>query len=253
MAEPKVLATIIARAGSKGLPGKHTQLLLGSPVIAYSIEAALAAERLDRVILTSDDAQVLEIAGGYDIWTVGRPDRLASDTATVDAAARFGCDRASEMFGFHADIIVILYGNIPVRPPGLIDMAVNHLLDRGGDSVQSYSPVGKWHPDWMIQLEDGDRVVLNRQRHTHRRQNLRPMFMPNGAVIAVTRRSLYRLPEHADDFHAFLGEDRRGFVHPDSDWIVDVDTPRDLCTAEAVLRLIREQADDRYAKSTLST
>jgi len=240
---PKVLAVIIARAGSKGLPKKHTRMLLGKPVISYTIEAAKASRSLDQTILTSDDPEILEIAKSYGIWAVGRPWELANDTATVDSAARFACDRASELYSFDADIVVILYGNIPIRPAGLIDMAVEHLIEHGGDSVQSYAPVGKWHPDWMITLQDGDRVVLNCEKPIYRRQDLRPMFMPTGAVLAITRESLYRKPAHAEDFHAFLGKDRRGVVHPDSDLIVDIDTRRDIFIAEAVLRSLQEHSD----------
>jgi CMP-N-acetylneuraminic acid synthetase len=237
------LGVIIARSGSKGLPGKHTRMLLGKPVIAYAIEAALKARTLDQVIVTSDDAEVCRIAREYGVWVVGRPDELANDTATVDAAARFAVDRAEELHGFNADAIALLYGNIPIRPDGLIDLAMKNLLTQGGDSVQSYSPVGKFHPDWMIRLED-DKVVLNCKKAIYRRQDLTPMFIPNGAVIAVTRESLYRQPAHAEDFHCFLGTDRRGVVHPESDLIVDIDERRDLFIAEAILRLIRENQEN---------
>lgn len=239
-----VLGVIIARGGSKGLPGKHTRILMGKPVVAYSIEAALQARTLDHVLVTSDDGEVRRIANEYGVWVAGRPSELASDSATVDSAARFGTDRAEELYGFRADVTVLLYGNIPIRPAGLIDMAVEHLLTQGGDSVQSYSPVGKWHPDWMIRLEEGDHVTLNCKKAIYRRQDLTPMFMPNGAVLAIRRSSLYRQPEHAEDFHCFLGKDRRGIVHPQSDLIVDVDERRDLFVAEAIMRFMQENQEN---------
>jgi len=237
------LGVIIARSGSKGLPGKHTKMLLGKPLVAYSIEAALQAKRLDHIIVTSDDAEVRRIASDYGVWSVGRPSELASDTAPVDAAARFGTDRAGALCGFRAEIIVLLYGNIPIRPKGLIDMSVEHLVKYGGDSAQSYAPVGKHHPDWMVRLEDGDKVVLNCKKAIYRRQDLTPMYVPTGAVLAIRRESLYRKPEHAEDFHCFLGKDRRGFVHPDSDLIVDVDGRKDLYVAEAILRMMQENQE----------
>jgi len=247
---PRILAVILARAGSKGLPGKHTRMLLGKPVIAYTIEAALASRTIDEIILTSDDPQVIEIAMGYGIRTTSRPVELASDSATVDAAARHACDQMLAKHQFQPDLIAILYGNIPIRPSGLIDLAVSHLLEKGGDSVQSYSPVGKMHPDWMVRLND-DRVVLNCDKPIYRRQDLRPMFIPNGAVIVVTRESLYRPPTGPEDFHAFLGRDRRGVVHPRSDCIVDIDEAKDLHLAEAVLRSLQEEtADETRLKKT---
>jgi len=239
-----VLGVIIARAGSTGLPGKNKRMLLGKPVIAYTIESALKSKLLDAIIVTSDDPDVREIASGYEgVWVVGRPAELATDTVPVDAAARFGCERAEELYGFHSDIVVLLYGNIPIRPDGLIDMTIEYLLTKGGDSVQTYSPVGKFHPDWMVMLEDGH-VKLNCPHHPYRRQDLRPMFMPNGAVLAIKRESLYRKPEHDKDFHAFLGKDRRGVVHPESDLIVDIDTIKDLYIAEGILRMLKEQEEN---------
>jgi len=235
-----VLGVIIARGGSKGLPNKHLLPLLDKPVVAYSVEAALDTTLVDRVILTSDDPRIRQVAETYPIWVIDRPADLAADTATVDSACRYACDQAERLHGFRADVIVLLYGNIPIRPPGLIDMAVEHLVCQGGDSVQSYTPVGKWHPDWMVRL-DGDRVILNCSKPIYRRQDLVPMFMPNGAVLAITRESLYRRPEYEGDFHAFLGKDRRGFVHPDCDLIVDIDCRRDLLLAEAILKTMQPQ------------
>ncbi|MFA5864641.1 MAG: acylneuraminate cytidylyltransferase family protein [Phycisphaerae bacterium] len=239
------LGVIIARSGSKGLPGKHTRMLLDKPLIGYTIESALNSKSLDHIIVTSDDPKVQKIANDYDgVWVVGRPTDLADDKATVDSAARFGTDRAEELYGFRAEVTVLLYGNIPIRPTGLIDMAVRHLLTSGGDSVQSYTPVGKHHPDWMVRLENDDRVVLNCKKAIYRRQDLTPMFIPNGAVLAIRRESLYRKPEHAEDFHCFLGTDRRGIVGPDSDLIVDIDERRDLYMAEAILRFIQENREN---------
>jgi CMP-N-acetylneuraminic acid synthetase len=234
------LGVIIARAGSKGLPSKHIRMLLDKPVIAYTIEAALAAKSLDKVIVCSDDSEVCRIAGTYGLEAFGRPAELCTDTATIDSAVRFAVDHMKELYGFHSSAVAILYGNIPIRPDGLIDLAVNHLLKTGCDSVQTYSPVGKFHPDWMVKLEDGDKVVLNCTKPIYRRQDLTPMFIPNGAVVAVSIESLYRKPSSPQDFHCFLGKDRRGVVHPDSDLIVDVDGRRDLFIAEAILRMIKE-------------
>jgi CMP-N-acetylneuraminic acid synthetase len=237
------LGVILARGGSKGLPKKHTRMLMGKPVIAYSIEAALSSRSLDKVVVTSDDPEVRRIAQEYGVWALGRPDELATDTATVDAATRFAVDRVEELYSFRAEAVALLYGNIPIRPKGLIDLAMNHLLTVGGDSVQTYSPVGKMHPDWMIRL-DGDRVILNCPKPIYRRQDLTPMFVPNGAVVAVTRESLYRKPAHAEDFHCFLGKDRRGVVHPESDLIVDIDERRDLFVAEAIMRFMQENQEN---------
>ncbi len=136
------------------------------------------------------------------------------------------------------DMVVLLYGNIPVRADGLIDRAVEHLLRTGADSVRSVAPVTKQHPDWVHRL-DGDRMVQFRPNSIYRRQDLEPLYYHDGAVAVVTREALFGALHTPDDHQSFLGRDRRAIVcHPED--AVDIDGPVDLCLAEAILRS-REQ------------
>lgn len=233
---------IIARGQNKGLPDKHLRMLMGKPMIAYTILAARAAHLLDELVLTTNDPRIAAVAEEYGVSTIRRPQSLSHDTATVDAPVRHAVETLIDTGSPKPDVVVILYGNIPVRPPGMIDAAISHLAEKGGDSVQSYSPVGKFHPDWMVRMEDDDRVVLNNPKPIYRRQDLTPMYIPNGAVVAVTYESLFCQPEGPEDFHAFLGRDRRGFVPDNAEQIVDVDVLGDMYLAEAILRSINEQA-----------
>src|SRR5690606_32734538 len=106
------------------------------------------ARCVERILVSTDGAAIAEAArsaGGEPApEVIMRPAELASDTATVDAAAR----HAVESTGAANEIIVILYANVPVRPADLIDGAVETLIETGADSVQSYSDVGKHHPWW---------------------------------------------------------------------------------------------------------
>jgi len=224
---------IIARGNNKGLPDKHLRLLCGQPLIVYSIQAARQARLLNELMLSTDDQRIAALAEQHAVKVISRPAELADDTATVDAAVRQAVKTRETSTSPPPKIVVILYGNIPIRPAGLIDQAIEHLIQSGADSVQSYSPVGKMHPDWMVQLA-GDRVIPNCSQAIYRRQDLRAMFIPNGAVIAVRYKSLFRQPAGPEDHHAFLGQDRRGFVPPQAEFIVDVDTLNDLLLAEAI-------------------
>src|SRR5205814_6916233 len=112
-----------------------------------------------------------------------RPHELATDTARIDDAARHAVTIAGAASGA---IIVILYANVPVRPPGLIDRAVDLLIKSGADSVQSYAPVGKFHPWWTARV-DGQRQVhpwesevLN--HGVFPRQDLPQAFIPDVGV-----------------------------------------------------------------------
>ena len=223
-----VLAVVIGRAGSKGLPRKNALPVCGVPMIAHTIRFARASRLIGRTIVSTDGDEIAAIAREEGVEVFLRPADLANDTATVDSAVR----HAVHACGSDAEIIVILYGNVPVRPADLADRAVERLLATGADSVQSYYRVGKTHPYWMSQLDGEGRVAQFIENRIYRRQELPPLFMPDGGVIAVRRASLFDVRE--GEPHAFFGRDRRGIETREGD-VIDVDTALDLSVAEAIL------------------
>lgn len=229
-----VLGVILARAGSVGLKNKHLLPLLGRPVIAYTFDHARASKLLSRVVLTSDSPEVLRLAAGAGLETIIRPAGLATAEASVQDVMLHAVEQVESRPGFRADAMVVLYGNVPIRPDGAIDRALRTLNDTHCDSVRSFCPVGKWHPAWMAQLA-GDRVLPLQPGSIHRRQDLLPLFLHDGAVVAVSRESMFRGKSSPQDPHAFFGSDRRGFETEMGD-TVEIDHQRDLYWAEAVLR-----------------
>src|SRR5262245_10521511 len=131
-----VLGVILARAGSKGLPDKCVRSLLDRPVIDYTFDHVTASRSLTASVLTTDSEPAKEIARRRGIEVIDRPAELAIDTATVDAAARHAVEEWERKHGESVDVVVLLYGNIPVRADGLIDRAVEHLQCTGADSVR---------------------------------------------------------------------------------------------------------------------
>lgn len=227
-----VVAVVIGRAGSKGLPRKNALPVAGVPMIAHTIRFARASASIGRVIVSTDGEEIAAIARGEGVEVVPRPAALANDTATVDSAVRHAVESACGRDGPDGQIVVILYGNVPVRPADLADRAVARLVETGADSVQSYYRVGKTHPYWMSRLDDGGRVSQFVENRIYRRQELPPLFMPDGGVIAVRRASLFDVRE--GEPHAFFGRDRRGIETREGD-VIDVDTAVDMAVAEAIL------------------
>ena len=237
---------ILARAGSKGLPGKNAIPLLGRPLCAWTFEHAVAARVagvIAEVVVSTDCDRVAAAAGEAGLAVIERPAGLADDTATVDAAARHACDAVDPGPNRRFDAVVILYANVPARPDTLIADAMTKLRTTGCDSVQSVCPVGKYHPAWMKTL-DGDRLRPNppyADLKIHRRQDLPPLFQLDGGIIAVTRVSLDRVDP--TDPHAFLGEDRRA-VLTEPGAVIDIDTAADLALAAAVLAATTRRGDE---------
>ncbi|MDX2016300.1 MAG: N-acetylneuraminate synthase family protein [Planctomycetota bacterium] len=242
--EPGAIAIILARGGSKGVRGKNRREVAGRPCVEWTLDAALNAQSVARVLVSTDDDEVARIARDRGAMVVARPEHLATDTARVDDAARHAL-RLALGFARGADVpdstpVVILYANVPVRPAGLIDRAVALLRETGADSVQSYERVGKHHPWWTARVGSDGAVtpwegdVLN--HGVFRRQDLPPAFVPDGGVLVVTRRALeLRVPGAGEGPHAFFGIDRRGIVN-EAGSVVDIDAPIDLHVADAVLR-----------------
>ncbi|MCC5785788.1 MAG: acylneuraminate cytidylyltransferase family protein [Phycisphaerales bacterium] len=231
----RALAIILARGGSKGVPGKNTREVGGKPCIAWTIEQAQRARRVGRVLVSTDDTRAKAISEELGAEAIERPAELAGDAARVDDAAR----HALEVSG-HEGLVVILYANVPVRPEWLIDEALELLESSGCDSVQSYAPVGKHHPWWTARLGEGGAVspwegeVLN--HGVYRRQDLPPAFVPDGGVIALSARALrLEIPGATSGPHAFFGVDRRG-VRTGEGEVIDIDSEIDVLVADAVLR-----------------
>jgi CMP-N-acetylneuraminic acid synthetase len=227
-------------------------LVAGLPCIAWTIRAAQDATHVRMTAVSTDDAEIMTIAGLEGAGLIERPVALATDTARIDDAARHAveCVESDSLKAKLGDVapIVILYGNVPVRPAGLIDRAVALMLETGCDSVQSYAPVGKLHPWWMARVDaESGRVkpwegeVLN--HGVFRRQDLPPAFVPDGGVLVVSRRALFRqVPGVPEGPHAFFGKDRRGITTNEGE-VVDIDSPTDLLVADAILR----QHENRHA------
>ncbi len=229
------IAIILARGGSKGLPGKNTADVAGKPCVLWTIEATQRAGSVERVVVSSDDPSVLAIAKRFGCDVIERPADLAHDTATIDDAAR----HAYGAIGSPDGPVVILYANVPVRPEGLIDDAVKMLSETGCDSVQSYARVGKHHPWWTVRVGDDGSVkpwegeVL--YHNCFRRQDLPAAMVPDGGVIALNPDALMCRVGAPEGPHCFLGNDRRGVITDEGD-VVDIDSRIDLLVADGVLR-----------------
>jgi CMP-N,N'-diacetyllegionaminic acid synthase len=238
------LGVILARAGSVGLTDKHLRPLLGRPVIEYTFGHAADASLLDRVVVSTDSPGVKQLALRHGLEVIDRPAELATSDASVQDVMLHALRTLEAAGDFYADALVVLYGNVPVRPAGAIDAAIDLLHATGCDSVRSFCPVGKWHPAWMSKLH-GDRVEPLQRGSIHRRQDLAPVFLHDGAALAVSRGSMLRGERTPDDPHAFFGLDRRA-VQTGMGETVEVDHLRDLYWAEAVLR-DRQQPAARLA------
>jgi CMP-N-acetylneuraminic acid synthetase len=158
MVKPDVLAIIPARGGSKGIPRKNIKNFAGHPLIAYSIEAGLQAKNVTRVIVSTDDEEIAAVARQYGAETPFlRPSEFAQDRTLDLPVFQHVLGWLADHEGYKPEALVQLRPTSPVRPPELVDEAVETLLSHPeADSVRGVVPAGQNpHKMWRIDPESG--------------------------------------------------------------------------------------------------
>lgn len=188
----KVLAIIPARGGSKGVPRKNIRLLHNRPLLAYTVDAALSAKRLSRVIVSTDDPEIADIAAqcGADVPFV-RPSDLAKDDTPMLPVIRHAVN-IIEQEGERYDAICLLQPTNPLRTSGDIDGAIELLERSGADAVVAVLPVPlEYNPHWVYFKGESGRLTLSTGEPSpiSRRQDLPPAYHREGSVY-VTRRDV---------------------------------------------------------------
>ena len=230
MNKEKILAIITARGGSKGIPQKNTRELLGKPLIAYSIQAALQSRTLNKIIVSTDNETIAHISKKYGAEVPFlRPKHLATDTATSLSVLQHAVSYLAEKEGYLADIIVCLQPTSPLRSAGDIDQAVTLCMNTGADSVVSLCKV-EHHPYWMKKVVEGRVYPLMEvdDEEYPRRQDLPPVYQLNGAIY-VTRKKILMEEERV------LGEHTLAHIMS-QERSIDIDTPIDLKLAELIMK-----------------
>lgn len=187
----KILAVIPARGGSKGVPRKNIRELAGKPLIAWTIEAALAAADLDRVTVSTEDEEIAEVARQYGAEVpFMRPAELAADDSTTLAALRHAVAQMAKIEGYHPDAVMTLQPTSPLRTPQHIKEAIALFeADPSADSLVSCIEVPHiFHPLSVMRLNKSGHLkpYLDDAQPT-RRQEKEAVFARNGAAIYLTR------------------------------------------------------------------
>lgn len=219
-----IVGVIPARGGSKGLPGKNIKPINGKPMIGHVIEAAKAAGKLDRVVVSTDSEEIGEVASGFGAEVFRRPDDISGDTAAIEESVRHVVRMIRQNEGVETDIAVLMQANVPVRKPGAIDEVVQTLIDSDRDSVVSAFRVNQ-RPEWMKRVDETGALVPFMECRDYRRQLLPDLYLLDGAVMAI-RTSVLFATEGRSGVHVYLG-DNIGFVEYDRIYSLDVDTPED--------------------------
>lgn len=222
-----VLALIPARSGSKRLKNKNTLNFFGQPLLSWSIQQALESSFIDRVVVSTEDKTIAEIATDYGAWVPFlRPSNLALDSTTTADVAVDLVHRLVEFDKLY-DIIVLLQPTSPLRTSSQIDESLRLLETSACNSVVSVSECDH-HPLWSNIIPEDlsldnflDPSILNL-----RSQDLPVYYRINGAIYSIRTHALL-------DAHSFTPQvNSKAYIMPQVNSI-DIDTRIDFELAKA--------------------
>jgi len=247
-----VLAVVPARGGSKSIPRKNVRPFAGHPLVAYSIAAGLQAASVDRVVVSTDDEEIADVARQYGAEVPFlRPADLAQDDTPDLPVFRHVLEELERREGYRPEIVVQLRPTSPVRPPDCVDRAVGLLRAHPeADSLRGVVPAGQNpYKMWRIDPRRGLEPLLRDvpEGYNLPRQALPPTYWQTGHVDAIWSKTIRG------------GSMSGATIWPlllDPAYTVDIDTPRDWQRAEWLvgqgdLPMVRPGASRRNLPATV--
>ena len=179
----KNIAIIPARGGSKGISGKNICEVNGKPLIAFSIEAALQAMFVDRVVVSTDDKAIADVSIQYGAEVIQRPADISGDLASSESALLHVLDVLDKKENYRPELLVFLQCTSPLTLPGDIDGTIEALLENGADTAFAAAP---FHYYVWSQGVGGDMIGINHDKKNRlMRQQRQDQFIETGAVYVM--------------------------------------------------------------------
>ncbi len=214
------ICVIPARGGSKRLPRKNVADFLGKPIITYSIEAALACSELfERVIVSTEDSEISDIAKSAGAEVLRRSPELATDTARIVDVCIDVLDQ-EQASGREYESFCCLFATAPLRTADDIRATVNLI-----DPPSCHFSMAVTHYDLpahqaLHAVEDGSLEPMWPEWVNRRSQDVGELLCDNGSTYAAATK-------HFRKHRTFHGPGVRGFKMPR--WrSIDIDLPEDM-------------------------
>lgn len=226
----EVLAIIQARGGSKTIPRKNLRLLADHPLVAYSIASGLAAEKITRLIISTDDEEIASVCNAYGAEVPFlRPSELAEDTSPDLPLFQHALDWLGKHENYYPDLVVQLRPTSPLRPLDLVDQAIATLIASPqadcvrGVTIPNQNPYKMWQPG-----EDGFlKPLLSsefKEPYNMPRQHLPTVYWQTGHIDVIRYETIVK--------GRSLTGDRVLPIMIDPLYWVDIDTEADWTYAE---------------------
>ncbi len=227
--EEVMLAIIPARGGSKAVPKKNIRLLGGKPLIQWTIEAAMHATSIDRVILSTDDDEIAEVCKLLEVEIpFMRPKELAQDDSLAIDNYIYTIERLNAKCSSNYEEIIVLLPTAPLRTAEDIDSAVELFQRKNADSIISCAEMP--HPPLWTKKIDGNGKIesyFDIPIRNKNRQEFELAYIPNGSIY-IFKYSLLK------EKHTYYSDKTYAYVMP-PERSIDIDTELDFRFAEFLI------------------
>jgi CMP-N-acetylneuraminic acid synthetase len=232
MSTTKTLGVVLARGGSKGIPGKNIKEIHGKPLICYTIEAALKSKIFTNFVVSTESEKIAEISKSYGAEApFTRPAALAEDHVWSRDALKHAVLECERVYGITYDYVFELPCVAPLRNEKHIKDVYMKITSEECDSVTSFVLVREAHPVRMKRIT-GDNITDFCEEYPggegSRRQDLEPCYVRNGAIFAMTRKCI------VEDFSRH-GKICKPYIMGEAESI-NIDTILDFKLAELLLK-----------------
>lgn len=227
----EILAIIPVRGGSKGIPGKNIKPLANRPLVAYSIDAAKNSKYVTRTVVSTESAQIKQVAQDLGAEVIDRPLELAQDETKTAPVLLQVLDYLKQNEDYEPDIVVLLQATCPLRDSKELDEAFELFFEcekDGCDSVFAGKILGTTHAKWRQNPDSGEYECLYDYRNRPRRQDKDrhfPMLRETGATYIVKTSVMKEVKD-------FIGKNPRVYF---GGTCVDIDTVEDFENAARII------------------
>ena len=221
---PKILAVIPARGGSKGVPRKNLRPIMGKPLVYFSIKVAVSCNLVDKVVVSSDDKEILEIAKKFGAEPLVRPKSISGDEVTTEDVMTHAIKKLAKK-GYFPDYVMLLQPTSPFRESKDILGAIQTIIKDKSDSLISVVPS---HAFIWKNFSKGPNPINYDYKNRMRRQDLEPEFKENGSIY-ITKTNLFLKNNNrlGGNISLFVMDELKGF---------EIDTISDFILIEHLMK-----------------
>lgn len=226
----RIICTICARGGSKGVKNKNIKIIAGKPLIAHTIIQAIESKVFDKIVVSSDSQEILDIAGKYGVdLLINRPSELANDYISKLPAIRHAVNETEAFFDTRFSLVVDMDPTSPLRNINDIRTSINLLIQKNISNLITGSPARRSPYFNLVEKVENDKIILSKklEKPVFRRQDSPKCYDMNASIYVWKKAALF-------EYETVFNYDTELYEMPENR-SVDIDTELDFVIVEYLL------------------